>query len=338
MSNPVIFQTEGPSGKMQPQHFPHPLGPHQPILNPTWARSTSTPADPLSFYVSQGLPPAHGAQALSSFPSPTAHNDVAVVERRRQAPAANQQHPQQTSCESYACVQWYFAIPMQTIVCTIFGWSWYVHVLLMDKFLLQHSFGLAIADLVAWHVLFALALISYFRTVFTPPGYTVTSGRSSAQQQGLNTSNAEQSYCQVCCSVKPERCHHCRICNRCVEKMDHHCPWVCNCVGKFNHKFFVLFLLYTAQVAIYNTVTLVLWLTVSVPQQRAIAKAQEGANAKANSISDDFGELLYYFHVWANAAIVGFFGLILVCFGGYHLWLVSRYQIHTHTHTPHTNI
>ncbi len=52
-------------------------------------------------------------------------------------------------------------------------------------------------------------------------------------------------YCEKCCKIKPDRCHHCSVCNTCVLKMDHHCPWVNNCIGFANYKFFMLFLFYS---------------------------------------------------------------------------------------------
>jgi len=47
-------------------------------------------------------------------------------------------------------------------------------------------------------------------------------------------------------NYKPPRAHHDSVTGRCVVKFDHFCPWVGNAVGAMNHKFFCLFLLYTA--------------------------------------------------------------------------------------------
>jgi len=40
--------------------------------------------------------------------------------------------------------------------------------------ILNTGVALGIIDLVVWHLLLALAICSYFRTVFTQPGYTTT--------------------------------------------------------------------------------------------------------------------------------------------------------------------
>ena len=152
--------------------------------------------------------------------------------------------------------------PMVLVVLLIFGWSWYVHVLIMDRALLSADLALGLADLAVWHLLLVCAICAYLRTVFTQPGYTTTGqGANSLQalEAGLSDAVRDARFCQICSSYKPQRCHHCRMCGRCVEKMDHHCPWVANCVGKNNHKFFILFLLYTSLVANYNVLTIALW-------------------------------------------------------------------------------
>jgi palmitoyltransferase len=151
---------------------------------------------------------------------------------------------------------------MVLVVLLIFGWSWYVHVLIMDRALLSADLALGLADLAVWHLLLVCAICAYLRTVFTQPGYTTTGqGANSLQalEAGLSDAVRDARFCQICSSYKPQRCHHCRMCGRCVEKMDHHCPWVANCVGKNNHKFFILFLLYTSLVANYNVLTIALW-------------------------------------------------------------------------------
>ena len=52
--------------------------------------------------------------------------------------------------------------------------------------------------------------------------------------------------------------HHNRVTGRCIVKFDHYCPWVGNAVGALNHKYFCLFLLYTAGTSLTSLLILVL--------------------------------------------------------------------------------
>jgi len=63
-------------------------------------------------------------------------------------------------------------------------------------------------------------------------------------------------FCAKCKIIKPERSHHCSICQKCYNKMDHHCPWVGNCVGFNNHKFFYMFLFWSAITLLYVLLTM----------------------------------------------------------------------------------
>jgi hypothetical protein len=193
---------------------------------------------------------------------------------------------------------------MIMVVLCIFTWSWYVHVLIMCKNLLEDNVGLGVADLLLWHVLLVFAVCSYLRTVFTQPGYTTTGqGANSLHvlEAGLPPHERDKRYCTICCSYKPQRCHHCKLCNRCVEKMDHHCPWVANCVGKYNHKFFVLFLIYTGLLAIYNSATLIAF---------SLTRGEDNADTQIREFS-----LQDFFQLWGNALLTGVFAVILIPFG-----------------------
>ena len=59
-------------------------------------------------------------------------------------------------------------------------------------------------------------------------------------------------------NYKPPRAHHDSVTGRCIIKFDHFCPWVGNAVGAMNHKFFCLFLFYTAITCMLSLLLLLL--------------------------------------------------------------------------------
>uniref|UniRef100_A0A7G3AM91 Palmitoyltransferase n=1 Tax=Lutzomyia longipalpis TaxID=7200 RepID=A0A7G3AM91_LUTLO len=81
----------------------------------------------------------------------------------------------------------------------------------------------------------------YYMAVVTPPGHP-PEGELIVEAVSI---------CKKCIAPKPPRTHHCSVCNRCILSMDHHCPWLNNCVGFGNHRYFFLYMVYTAVGSIF---------------------------------------------------------------------------------------
>ena len=135
----------------------------------------------------------------------------------------------------------------------------------------QHEYGTGCT--IAFNIIFALAMISFLRAVFTDPGYIpdswsvhpddLESGeRTRLMPAVLQTQEKKHDGTVRICRkskppmYKPDRAHYCRVMQRCVLKMDHFCPWLNNCIGFYNHKFFVLFVAYMALITVFMVVVM----------------------------------------------------------------------------------
>ncbi|KAL7568476.1 hypothetical protein ACA910_012186 [Epithemia clementina (nom. ined.)] len=84
-------------------------------------------------------------------------------------------------------------------------------------------------------------------------------GASGLSNDPLSPPPRALSRCHKCNdNYKPPRAHHDSVTGRCVVKFDHFCPWVGNAIGAMNHKFFCLFLFYTAITCLLSLVMLLL--------------------------------------------------------------------------------
>ncbi|OII73372.1 DHHC family palmitoyl transferase [Cryptosporidium ubiquitum] len=91
----------------------------------------------------------------------------------------------------------------------------------------------------AFHLVFALFLISFYQCSNTEPGRVPAKWGFRVGDE-----SKRRRYCKVCQVWKPDRTHHCSECGKCVLNMDHHCPWINNCVGFYNRRFFIQLLIY----------------------------------------------------------------------------------------------
>ncbi|OMJ83510.1 hypothetical protein SteCoe_15542 [Stentor coeruleus] len=109
-------------------------------------------------------------------------------------------------------------------------------------------------------------------------------------------------FCRTCYILKPFRVSHCRICGVCVEKYDHHCPWLGNCIGKKNYRRFLLFLVTTLCLIIYDFSVSVAYLN------------QEIHGITVNQAISNYGGTIF---VSIYCGVLFFLVLSLVCFHGY---------------------
>lgn len=168
----------------------------------------------------------------------------------------------------------------------------------------------------------SMVVISYFRTVFTSPGYVpaepwarmpvVVTDRTDAPTHHDHfvttvTLRKELRFCRRCVLYKPDDAHHCRQCQRCVFRMDHHCPWVNNCVGRDNTKYFILFLCWLGFACIFLLL------------QIFIAYGTLPITFKISTVAGHLG-------LFILTMGLGIFGVFMSCFGGFHLHLVLSGQ------------
>lgn len=166
-------------------------------------------------------------------------------------------------------------------------------------------------------VIYILLTWSYTVAVFVDPGSPLSSrhGYSHLPSQEPHPtfsltvkSTGGARYCQKCRTRKPDRAHHCSTCRRCVLKMDHHCPWLATCLGLGNYKAFLLFLIYT---------TVFCWLCFAVSMGWLWDEVFSHGRYEDNLMPINYILL---------TVAGGIFGIVLVGFTGWHIYLAWRNQ------------
>lgn len=131
---------------------------------------------------------------------------------------------------------------------------------LQQSFNVEPRRGTGIALIVIYAVLLFLMLFPFMRllqVIWSKPD-VLPVGDSTREKKDTSTQAMDQYdaficdyegfplFCDKCHIFKPDRAHHCKELGRCVRKMDHFCPWAGGIIGESTHKFFMLFVFYTA--------------------------------------------------------------------------------------------
>jgi hypothetical protein len=109
-------------------------------------------------------------------------------------------------------------------------------------------------------------------------------------------------------NFKPARAHHDSVTGRCVVKFDHFCPWVGNAVGAKNHKFFCLFLFYTAATCLLS----LFFLLVRVIRCGYVKDSDENKGGESQYVYKECNNF-YGNHVITALALASLIFLIFTC-------------------------
>ncbi|CAO2611935.1 Palmitoyltransferase ZDHHC2 [Lemmus lemmus] len=226
------------------------------------------------------------------------------------------------------CRRVLYWIPV-VFISLLLGWSYYAYAIQLCIGDDDYVSLVLVVCLMAYHLLFAMFVWSYWKTIFTLPmnpskefhlSYAEKEllerePRGEAYQEVLRraakdlpiytrTMSGAIRYCDRCQLIKPDRCHHCSVCDKCILKMDHHCPWVNNCVGFSNYKFFLLFLAYSLLYCLFIAAT----------------DLQYFIRFWTNGLPDTQAK----FHIMFLFFAAAMFSVSLSSLFGYHCWLVSK--------------
>ena len=104
-----------------------------------------------------------------------------------------------------------------------------------------------------------LAIWSLIKAWRTNPGAVPMGARPLTTVKKAGAPERSIRRCHKCNdNYKPPRAHHDSVTGRCIVKFDHYCPWVGNAVGALNHKFFCLFIGYTASNCLMSIVLILI--------------------------------------------------------------------------------
>ncbi|XP_031620565.1 probable palmitoyltransferase ZDHHC14 [Contarinia nasturtii] len=174
-------------------------------------------------------------------------------------------------------------------------------------------------------ILYVFTMSSLLRTTFTDPGVIPRALQDEAAyiEKQIEVPNSLNSptyrppprtkeilvkgqtvklkYCFTCKIFRPPRASHCSLCDNCVDRFDHHCPWVGNCVGKRNYRFFYMFIVSLAFLAVFI-------FSCSVTHLVLLGK---GGNDEFIEIVKDHPftvivTLICFFSIWSVIGLAGF--------------------------------
>ncbi|XP_028896639.2 palmitoyltransferase app isoform X1 [Zeugodacus cucurbitae] len=173
-------------------------------------------------------------------------------------------------------------------------------------------------------VLYFFTMSSLLRTTFTDPGVIPRASHDEAAyiEKQIEVPNSLNSptyrppprtkevlvkgqtvklkYCFTCKIFRPPRASHCSLCDNCVDRFDHHCPWVGNCVGKRNYRFFYLFLVSLAFLAVFIFSCSVTHLVLLMKAEQEIFEVIKKAPFTVIVV------FICFFSIWSVIGLAGF--------------------------------